>query len=51
MDEFSSPHYKQCDDPECPVAWVFEAEGRRWHWHFTGSDHHPAAMPDDTDLR
>jgi len=41
-------HYRWCDDPECPVAYVYEGKP---HYHFTGSGHHPAEMPDDPNMR
>lgn len=39
---FISEHYELCTDPDCPVRYAYEAEQGQPHWHFTGSDHHPA---------
>lgn len=40
---FSSEHYKQCGDPDCPVRFAYRLDGSEApHYHFLGSDTHPA---------
>ena len=38
-------HYELCTDHECPVAFAYrDPFPAVEHWHFTGSEHHPAQM-------
>jgi hypothetical protein len=40
---FSSEHYEVCTDPDCEVLFAFRLDGTPApHYHFTGSEHHPA---------
>ena len=39
---FESPHYERCTDPDCPVRHAYDVERGQPHYHFTGSDIHPA---------
>lgn len=41
-EQFTSPHYVRCTNPRCPVRYAYEAEQDQPHYHFTGSQDHPA---------
>ena len=47
---FDSPYYRQCDDPECPVAYVYRAPFPEVpHWHYVGCQACRTGDHDDCD--